>query len=348
MIFQAHGYGDVDIDECAKCTTMHAFTDTSRVILIPSSAVETAGRNKHALPSYIIQEVLQMVVANSLPSPVVGRGSLDVQGPQFHSLIRCSVQLIMAEQNAQSSAYALTVIDRDRPISEAQMIHIVCLIDKWGRRTGGVGVFNVRFCQALAKVPNVFVTCIAANVMEAVEQLPDYPRLRILPAPSGFPPFAEASSGAEAIMRLSLVDAAHFDRFRSPSTALPRLVDVVIGHDRFSGDAAITVAPRMAARSVYIAHTDPRAISMYKSSSGPSCYDGEPKRKEMESSMKRSDFVVFAGRLMYDFPTSSAKDRCAAFQPGWFPVHATSGQTSWKNNEKDLSAVIIAGRARML
>jgi glycosyltransferase involved in cell wall biosynthesis len=122
-------------------------------------------------------------------------------------------------------------------------------------------------------------------------------------------------------------------------------VSLVIGHDRFSGAAAITVAQNLGCQSAYFVHTNPLQIGVEKGAD----YHGHDKHESMLAEMSQANMVVFVGNTIHEFdhrlPSSFAR---LHFNPGWFMPPADVDREwppcLWAQSTATPRSISVAGR----
>jgi glycosyltransferase involved in cell wall biosynthesis len=223
------------------------------------------------------------------------------------------------------------------PTGDDSVLHVLVLVDIWGRQGGGIPVFNEQFCRALSgcsfRGRKVHVTCVCLRGLAAgVGQQSAGDTLEILQA--------KPRLGVTDESRLALVDAPFLSSAvcRSP-------VSLVIGHDRFSGAAAITVGQTLGCQSAYFVHTNPLQIGVEKGAD----YHGHDKHEAMLAEMRQANIIVFVGNTIYEFdhllPSSAAR---VHFNPGWFMAPADVDREWppgwWAESTATPRSVSVAGR----
>eukprot|EP01138_Halocafeteria_seosinensis_P007534 gb/GECG01007700.1/.p1 GENE.gb/GECG01007700.1/~~gb/GECG01007700.1/.p1 ORF type:complete len:1226 (+),score=144.21 gb/GECG01007700.1/:1-3678(+) len=246
---QEHGMANIDVkletDAPESCQIRKA--EETVVINLPRS--EPSRSIYHIrLESGFCSRILYLT---SMLNGGADRGTAEVRGAHFRSLLRSyadSFRQTVTSLNSRSN------IKVEESSDNAACVHILCLIDYWGRNKGGVPVFNQNMCECFQKMPpiegkHVYVTCVA-NEGHPQQEDPAS-NLRVI-----FPP---QIPGVDAKSALALIDE---ECISSQSFTYP--VDIVIGHDRFTGAAAVTVANRLQAKSVLIQHVPPKHVGIVK------------------------------------------------------------------------------------
>lgn len=221
-------------------------------------------------------------------SSQLNRGSevcdAEVRGSHFNSMLH-SCAHAFSESIRSLNGRSIFAIDESK--KEPRCIHVVSLITHWGRENGGVPVFNQTMCERLlectVKGRPVYVTCVTIGNLPKTEL---HQNGRVISPPK--------IDGVDGMSSLALVDA---ECIRSQSCNLP--VDIVIGHDRFTGPAAVTVARRLQATSVLILHVPTIHVAIVKD-------EWETKYEEIHSTLKRTsslaDVIVSSGVAGMDTP----------------------------------------------
>jgi hypothetical protein len=241
------------------------------------------------------------------------------------------------------------VINRSSPPPAVLRYHILVLITAWGRKFGGVPTFNMALCQALASMCSwgdgenrreVWVTCVTVTGKD--EYTAATPRLRVIQAPSN-------TGISEEAARLFHVSPATLRA--GDTTDWPTQVDLVIGHDRFTGQVAAPVAARFQALSVVFAHTNPLAISGTKDTAK---YDAAAKDNLLKASLKSVDQAFGCGNTeprFFGLVPKHAEHGMLGFHAGYIsPSNAKlAPQLQWqgesdeslKNSTAPLHLVIV-------
>ncbi|MBI4754059.1 MAG: glycosyltransferase [Betaproteobacteria bacterium] len=184
------------------------------------------------------------------------------------------------------------------------MFSLVAFATGWGTKFGGINSFNADFLEAFGRsfYPAVQVVCVVGEATPAeidaaqtahVTLLP----MRYKPQPGVF----EAGLGDSAIELLA-----------SRGIAIDPQTTVWLGHDRFTGAAAVAAARATGGRSALIHHMSYRAYESFAESSD-SAWDKEKAQKQL---FEQADIVFGVGPLLRD----AAQAFCAGDKPPFMLV----------------------------
>ena len=119
---------------------------------------------------------------------------------------------------------------------------VYSLTDRWGRKFGGIPVFNMELCYALAQFRTVQVNCLTVEVDQtAGKAFADMVKLSLIPTPGDMTILKPTATHNKSTIlpAVARVAADKIAELRELSAACSNVL--VIGHDKFTGSLAIEV-----------------------------------------------------------------------------------------------------------
>ena len=190
---------------------------------------------------------------------------------------------------------------------------VLVVATEWASRHGGLSTFNRDFCTALATAGARVVCYVPQADIKEISQAKDH--------------------GVEIVVANKMVGAKDINLLmQRPALPAGFLPDVVIGHDRVTGSASVTLVRDHfpGSKRVLFIHTSPEEIEWHKEARDDSTSAGraEERKHEQLSLAEGCSFVVAVGpRLAREFSTDlhGAGNRVTVLEitPG-MPKHSDS------------------------
>ncbi len=190
------------------------------------------------------------------------------------------------------------------PTSSTPIFSLITFASYWGSKYGGINAFNADFLEAMAHTykGHVDVICVVNDASEEDIEAAKTKKVTLVPLP--YEPFNPHQSEAQA--------TAAIEQMVKQNIKFDLKTTVWLGHDRITGQAALTAAKQAGGRSALIHHM---SYDHYESFA-ENAATANDKRDQQETLFSDADILMAVGPVLRDALEDMVDEKANMIIPG--------------------------------